>query len=157
MPLYEKYMCQYKPQDAYVQIYDDGDIEYASDSEIGGGLPADVVHKVHVRIYGISPYLSRHGVHQLHNEIKDRLDDIIAGHSVEHDGSNYVGILTDDAADAVESIEALFELNDTWGWDDYDKEGGDEEVAQGDGTQHTQTVSLCGLSPATAMETLAES
>lgn len=119
-PLYFSYPGQCNLQPAYIEYTGhgdgDADIVLVADysGEIGGGIPANVNTGV-VRRWSVPPQVARWALINLieDDEFLGLLDRLHAGFSVEHDGSNWVGELTDDAAEAeVEIIEILADLAD---------------------------------------------
>jgi hypothetical protein len=94
--------------------------------EIGNAVSEAVFHDRIVRICGVSPYLSRKGIAQLMADIKDKLAAIHEGHSVEWNGNNNVGRLTDDAQAAREDLDYWLSQVD---WERYDLEQPEEAQA----------------------------
>lgn len=123
-PLYMHYPGQHEPQGAYVQLHPDGEVEFGVNGEIGNAVPEAVFHDRIVRICGVDPYLSLKGLDKLHREIRPMLEDIAAGHSIEWNGNNNVGRLTEEADEARERIMKLFWEAD---WDNYDRQYPEEE------------------------------
>lgn len=117
-PLYFSYPGQCNLQLAYIEYTGHGDgvdnIVLVADysGEIGSGIPADV-HSGAVRRWSVRPQVSRRALNNLVEdaEFLALIDRLHAGFSVEHDGSNWVGELTEDADDAEdEIIEMLDDL-----------------------------------------------
>jgi hypothetical protein len=122
-PLYMHYPGQHEPQGAYVQLHPDGEVEFGVNGEIGNAVPESVFHDRIVRICGVDPYLSLKGIDKLHREIRPILEDVAAGHSIEWNGNNNVGRLTEEAEEARERIMQLFWQAD---WDNYDRQQPEE-------------------------------
>lgn len=116
-PLHLHYLGQYEPQGAYVQIHPDGEVEFGVNGEVGNAVPEAAFHNRIVRICGVSPYLSRKGIAQLMADIKDKLAAIHEGHSIEWNGNNKVGRLTDEAYAAREDLDYYLSQVD---WEKYD-------------------------------------
>lgn len=111
-PLYLKYDREINPQGAYIEIDEDGEVTASSNAEIGNGIPNFVWHGRTRRIpcpYGVvgsslADYLEG-------DEGKELLERIHVGHTVEWDGNNHVGSVTEDAQEAERELErALQEL-----------------------------------------------
>jgi hypothetical protein len=103
-PLYKMYPQQTRPQPAYIEISEDGDLAANYSGEIGNAVPASVWHQRDLRI-SIPPGAAREAIQGFVADNVDLFRRVIAGHSVEWDGSNHVGRLTDDARDALETLE----------------------------------------------------
>lgn len=119
-PLYQKYPGQTEPQGAYITISPaKGTVRADWNGEIGSAVPFGVyqgrILRVPVPFYAHGPSLAR----ELESEpVRVMFERIVAGHSVEWDGSNHVGRLTDDARAAVEELEArLQDVPQTEVWD----------------------------------------
>ena len=117
-PLYLHYPGQHEPQGAYVQLHPDGEVEFGVSGEIGNAVSEAVFHGRIVRICGVDPYLTLKGIDKLHREIRPLLEEIAAGHSVEWNGSNNVGKLTDEADDARDRLDYMLHQTD---WENYDR------------------------------------
>ena len=108
--LYHRYQGQTQPQPTYLE-FDPATRELSADSDgsIGGGVPFSVWHGV-IRRYPLpSAYLTATAIRSLMDEIADDLAVVAEGHTVEWDGSNNVGRLTDEAAEAEERIAAALD------------------------------------------------
>ena len=103
LPLYSQYSGQLHAQPAYVEISPDGSISYEYNAEIGNAVPARVWHGVSRRV-AIPNDLTARGYAELHAEIADRLQVLVDGMGERWDGSNHVGTLSDEAAEALESL-----------------------------------------------------
>jgi hypothetical protein len=117
MPLHLHYPGQTEPQPAFVQLWPDGEVEFGFEGNING-VSESVFHDRTVRVDGIDPHLSLEGIDKLHKEIRPLLEEIAAGHSIEWNGQNQVGRLTEEAQDARERLMKLFWEND---WENYDR------------------------------------
>jgi len=110
-PLYHKYPGQFEEQPAFVEMDEDGVVRADWNGEIGNAIPFSVYHGVQMR-WSISPLISGAVLDELlteGSELRLLLADVHAGHTVEWDGSNHVGRLTDSAKDA--SILAEWHLD----------------------------------------------
>jgi hypothetical protein len=106
-PLLHRYPQQSSPQPAYLRLTDDGSVDVDWDSEIGGGVPADVWDRRTFRWYFGDPSLTRDEIDILLALVAPLIARVHEGHSIEWDGSNYVGYLSDDAVEAEETLERL--------------------------------------------------
>jgi hypothetical protein len=117
-PLYLLHSGQTEPQGAYVQLHQDGEVEFGVNGEIGNAVPEAVFQDRIVRICGIDPYLSLKGIDKLHKEIRPLLEEIAAGHSIEWNGNNHVGRLTEEAQEARDTLDERLHRTD---WQSYDQ------------------------------------
>lgn len=109
-PLYKKYPHQMEPQPAYIEIDEYGNVSADYSGEIGNAEPADVWHgrTQHLSIYPyangdtLAEFLNREGVIEL-------LERIHAGHTIEWDGNDMVGILDDDAKAAHDTLQDMID------------------------------------------------
>lgn len=107
--LYRHYDGQSEPQDVYIELDTQNETLSATyNAEIGNAIPFTVHHGLDRR-YGI-PILTAEAVNRIMHEIAPLADRIIAGTTVEWDGSNNVAILNEDAQAAEEEIEKLLGL-----------------------------------------------
>lgn len=97
-PLYHQYKGQTKPQEAYVQLTDDGEISADYSGEIGTAMPTHVWHRQTLR-WDVDPHLFGDVIVEalLDPATRELLERVHAGHAVEWDGNNFVGKLTADA------------------------------------------------------------
>lgn len=109
-PLYRRLHGQYQPQPAYVYLDEDGNVHADYCGIIGAGQPMDVWNGRTLR-WSVNPEVNGDHLAELleSDEVRALLERVHAGHSVEWDGSNYVGRLTDDARDASDELERIFE------------------------------------------------
>ena len=117
-PLYIHFPGQHEPQSAFVQLHPDGEVEFGASGEIGNAVPEAVFNDRILRIVDVDPYLSLDGLDKLHREIRPLLEEIAAGHSVEWNGNNNVGRLTEDAQEARERLMQRLWQTD---WENYDR------------------------------------
>jgi hypothetical protein len=100
---------------AFIQIDDDGDVSLAERTYYGGdGTPMDVWHG-RVHWYELASRTDAEWLREslTNGAIADLIDRIIAGHTVEWDGNNNVGRLTEDAGDASEELDVLLQAAPT--------------------------------------------
>lgn len=104
--LYNRYQGQSEPQPCYVSLdLRDGELTASWNGEIGNAVPFTVWHGV-VRRYTIPP-LRADAANRLLEEIAPVAQAVLDGATVEWDGSNMVGQLTESASLAEEEIERL--------------------------------------------------
>lgn len=111
-PLHHQYPGECSAQPAYLELDEDGNVEADWDGEIGGGTPMTVWNGRSLRwtlpdaLTGeaVADFVAREDVAALLARIHD-------GHSVEWDGSNNVGRLTEDAREAQDDLEQLIQGN----------------------------------------------
>ena len=132
-PLLKQYEGQSSEQEAYLEIDPEANsVEYSYNTEIGSGVPASVWHLQLIRVGGINPYITEQGLADLHADIEDKIARIIAGWSEEFDGSNWIGVLDDDASEALQDLECYiretgqdtdrYDCDFTAIWDEEEKE-----------------------------------
>lgn len=106
-PLYCEYPNQYDPQSAYLYIStDNGDVWFDYDAEIGGAVTSDVWHGRTIRV-PITPFLTAKTLNNIliDPKIIGLIEGVIAGHSENYNGSNYVGTLDDTAQSQLQQLE----------------------------------------------------
>jgi hypothetical protein len=124
-PLYRQYPGQYQPQPAYVTL-ENGFVQADWSGDSGGGMPPSVWHHRTLR-WAVNPSANGRALAALlEGEALPLLERVHAGHTVEWDGSNNVGLLTADAQDASDELERLLDaMNDpenqtqVWGADEW--------------------------------------
>ena len=107
-PLWLRYPTQAQAQPAHLVMDADGIVTARIDPEIGNGMPMDIA--MGRRLWWRIPATLTG--EQLSDLITDErtvalLERIHAGHTIEWDGSNHRGQLTDDAGDADAELEVL--------------------------------------------------
>lgn len=124
---YYQYPAQSRPQPAYLLLdLEDGELTADYSGDIGNGVSMRVWHGVDVQV-DFDPRLTADAINRLMDQVADDLQTVLDGASVEWDGNNWVGILTDDAREALESArqtaerfddfdEMLVIIDDDW-WD----------------------------------------
>lgn len=108
-PLYRRFSGRYQPQPAYVTLDKDGNVRANYCGLIGAGQPMDVWLGL-TRRWGVNPEVNGDQIADLleSGRVRALLERVHAGHSVEWDGSNYVGRLTDDARRASDTLWLIF-------------------------------------------------
>lgn len=111
-PLHHQYPGQCSVQPAYLELYEDGSVSADWDGEIGGGTPMNVWNGRSIR-WSLPDSLTGEAVADFlaREDVAALLARIHEGHSVEWDGSNNVGRLTEDAAEAQQDLEQLIQSN----------------------------------------------
>lgn len=102
-PIYCKYHSQYQPQEAYIQMDENGTISADYSSIVGDGMPSDVWHLRTIR-FPITPNVTGSTILDFVTGYRDEFERIHEGHSVEWDGNNNKGYLTDVARDAYDDV-----------------------------------------------------
>ena len=110
-PLLMQYAGQYQPQDAYIEVHASGKIYFEYNSEIGNAVPASVWHDT-VRRISIPNDLTSNGYAELFESIANALQTIVNGMGERWDGNNWVGTLTDEAQEALNSLEQSAHFED---------------------------------------------
>lgn len=108
VPLYKVYQNQNKPQPAFVELDENGNVSADIDYEIGGAVPVRVAHNRTLR-WGVSPYAQGDSLADLleSERVRELFERVHNGHSVEWNGRNMVGRLTEDAEAAALELEAI--------------------------------------------------
>jgi hypothetical protein len=123
-PLFHQYPGQNGPQGAYIELDEDGVVSADWNGEIGGAIPFHVYHG-RTRWYSIHNRWSGDGLIDFlqSDEIRGLLARIHAGHSIDWDGNNMTGRLTEDAIDAEEELTRILDEDEgdieVWGGYDY--------------------------------------
>lgn len=113
-PLFMHYPGEDTPQTAFISLDEYGVIQAGYNSAIGNAVPSDVWHRRTLR-YRITPFISGTRLADLVSDeyIVGLLIRIHYGHDVKWNGHNFVGILSDDAAEASSNLEsALLHIED---------------------------------------------
>lgn len=104
-----KYPSELNYQRAYFELlHEDTEVYVTFDAEIGGGIPFSVYHGKDRRWY-FSPKLKLGIVNKLGRELLPLFERVRSGLTVDWDGYNMTGSLTDDAQKANDEIEAIIE------------------------------------------------
>ncbi|MFF4344298.1 hypothetical protein ACFY00_30765 [Kitasatospora sp. NPDC001540] len=104
--LFRWYDRESQPQSAFVELeLDSGTLLADYDGIIGNGMPSRVYHRIDVR-FPLGQILTPKGANDLLAELAPLAQRVLDGSEVEWDGSNHVGrILTEDAQAAHDEIE----------------------------------------------------
>ncbi len=110
VPLYRRYPRQTEPQPAHVEMDEDGEVSADYSGEIGGAVPMSVWHHRTLR-WSVPADVRGAALADLLEsaEVRTLLARIHAGHAVEWDGSNHAGLLSEDAHEASEALQALLD------------------------------------------------
>lgn len=130
-PLLFQHPGQMSPQPAYLELDQDGELAYGYDTEIGNGRPMSVAERRTIRWsvpYDISGKAMAAFLQD--PEVLALLERVHAGHTVEWDGSNHVGRLTDDAKRAEEELDRRT-AEDQWSDKDRDAWGATSDYMSG--------------------------
>jgi len=104
--LYHRYPQQTQPQGTYIELDPESRTARADwDGEIGGAVPFSVWHRTTLRYTLPSVYLTADGIGAIMDEMAPLMERVCDGHTVEWDGSNHVGRMTDDASETNEEIQ----------------------------------------------------
>ena len=99
LPVYLKYERQSSAQPAHIELSEDGVVTAGANPEIGNAVTMDVWHRRTLQ-WSINPRLTGAQIASAIQDAYTLLERIHAGHTIEWDGSNMSGTLTDDAGDA---------------------------------------------------------
>lgn len=104
-PVFCHYAGQLQPQPAFVQVDEDGRVWAGYYPDIGNAVPMSVWHRQDLRI-DINPELSSGEIEcfLLDTKIQALIERLVEGHDTEWDGSNWVGVLTEDAQAALDAL-----------------------------------------------------
>lgn len=104
-PAYKKYPIQFEPQGAYIYLSEDGEVGVWINPNIGG-VPLSVGYE-RTLVWGIPPETKGKDLRKFFAdpETIDLLEKIHEGHSVEWDGHDHVGELTQESKKASETLE----------------------------------------------------
>lgn len=131
-PLYRVYPRETHPQPAYIELDPQArHAEVAWNAEIGDAVPMCVWHGLRLR-YTVDHSLSGQQIADLleDDEVQALMERVCVGHTVEWDGGNDVGRLSDDAQEAHECLVAMLYqvVGEAEIWDaDYIAEGARED------------------------------
>lgn len=124
-PLLKWYPRQNSPQSAHMEMDENGNVSVSWNAEIGNAVPMTVWNRRTIRVL-IHAELTPGDIDELLDDVADLLEAIHAGHTVEWDGSNHVGQLTDDADAALYDLTRACEEAMPTDWD-YDVDGERED------------------------------
>lgn len=104
VPLYLHYHGQTNPQDAYLQLDEDGEVYFAPNTEIGSAIPVRVWDGRSQR-WTVPNTLTGKACEELFEELRPLLQRVLDGLEVDRDNNgNLRGRLDEDAGDASEAI-----------------------------------------------------
>lgn len=110
--LLKQYPSQNKPQDRYIEVNSDGDIDIDWNAEIGNAVLSDVYHNRVIRIR--INFTTKKEAKNFVLENIELFRTLVDGMRTRWNGSNYVGVLTDEASDALADLRwAANELYDS--------------------------------------------
>lgn len=101
--LVNTYEGQSGPQDRYIEVDKDGLLYITWNAEIGNAVPARIWHNIERRIRG--NWRTKAEAKQFIAENRASFERLVSGMSEEWDGNNYIGTLTEDAAEALENLK----------------------------------------------------
>lgn len=126
-PLFKQYDGELQPQPAYVSMGADGDVEADWSGEVGNAVPMTVWHNRTLR-WRVPAQAEGTALAEFLRENAPLFERVHAGHSIEWDGNNMVGKLTNDAQAAFTRISDLLEtfepLAEVWSADAFLFSGG---------------------------------
>jgi hypothetical protein len=105
LPVYVKYARQHAPQSAYLEMDEDGVISVETEN-LGGGQSSKVWYNRTLQ-FPLPPTISGIDLEAFVDKHKILLAQIYAGHDVEWDGRNHVGVLD---AQATEHCHKLYQI-----------------------------------------------
>lgn len=113
-PLLFQHPGQTHPQPAYLELDEDGEVHYGYNTEIGNSRPMNVHLRQWIR-WKVPYDLSGKAMAAFltNPDVVALLERVHAGHTIEWDGNNHVGRLTDDARRAEEELDRLT-AEDQW-------------------------------------------
>lgn len=152
--LHCKYQGQSDQQRVYLEINPENDtMTMWFDGEIGNAVPVAVYNGRILRCYFPTNYIPR-DPNEFMRVRSEEIDAIISGHSVEWDGSNHVGKLTDEAQETLDKLRDEIEcMNDDEGlkiWDAEEWLSGCRMHKRGEGIAYAD----CGITPDTTDDEL---
>ena len=105
-PLYSRYATQCTPQPAFVEMDETGNVSADYSGEIGNAVPSYVWHGRTLR-WPVSSCVNGPALADTLEELRTSFAELHDQHTIEWDGSNYVGRLTEKGSDIRESIEIV--------------------------------------------------
>ena len=109
-PLYQRYQLQSQAQPAFMELDLDGRVTFRYNPEVGNAVPVDVYHRRTLR-WDVHNCMTVDEIKTVFDDVLPLLERIHAGHDVKWDGSNLVGVFSDDAHSAMVDLEDAL-----WGW-----------------------------------------
>jgi hypothetical protein len=114
LPLYHQYYGQTNPQPAFLEI-ESGEVWFDWNAEVGNAIPMSVYHRRALRL-PVPNHLTPAGYQSLLEDITPALREIMAGHTLQWEGNNHVGRLTEEAQAAFDGLEYQSMSGE---WDNY--------------------------------------
>ena len=107
-PLYHQFPNRSEPEKAYIEMEQHGFVRAVRPSKVEIFTPMSVICKAVLR-WPVSPYADGESLNEflMSDRMRSLLERVHAGHSVEFNGSRFVGTLTQEAQDASREIESL--------------------------------------------------
>lgn len=105
-PLYHRYERQSSPQPAYLELSSDGEVSVGYNPEIGNAVPSRIWHKIALR-WTIPCDLSVADIDAMlsDTDVLNHLAYIHAHHEEVWNGSNHVGVLSEEAEERSWELE----------------------------------------------------
>ena len=97
------YPNQITQQELFMDIFQNGTIEVDVNGEIGNSVPSKVYHGEILRLH-IPSHMNGKDVKGFYRDNKHFFATVLKGFSSEWNGSNFIGVLTDEASQAIESL-----------------------------------------------------
>lgn len=109
-PVYCKYPGQYQNQPAFIALdLETGEVDAGYSGEIGNAIPSPVFHGIVIR-FPIRPESTADMITEMISSNLENFQTVLDGSSIEWDGSNYVGRLSESASDLVNEMQcSLFD------------------------------------------------
>jgi len=99
-----KYEGQCNPQERFFEVFANGRVEVDVNPEIGNAVPCKVWHG-EIRRYTIPSSYTRKDIETFYSAHRAQFAKVVKGLSIEWNGSNHVGVLSDTATQAEEGIQ----------------------------------------------------
>jgi len=123
-PLYCQFSGQFNPQPVYLEIDpEDETIRMDYDQEIGAGVPVTVANRELLR-YHLDGVPTVAEANDIMEQVSPIAEKIAAGHFVKWNGRNWIGSLSDEAAEAeeelkeqLEGLSMSMEEQEVWDWE----------------------------------------
>ena len=98
-----KYPNQTNPQSRFFEIYQNGSVEVDVDPEIGNAVPSKVWNREIIRFY-IPDSFNRKDIISFYSANRSMFASVVSGMDTEWNGNNYIGTLTEEAKEALNSL-----------------------------------------------------
>ena len=99
-----KYEGQSNPQERFFEVFAAGRVEVDVNSEIGNAVPCKVWHG-EIRRYTIPSSYTRKDIETFYSAHRALFEKVVNGLSIEWNGSNNAGVLSDAATQAEDEIQ----------------------------------------------------